>query len=73
MPYVGSPAKVDQGPAPVHRGGGRVDLLVQNADLELIVLEHLEQVLLAHFQALERLLLLDDLFDQGLDMREVQV
>ena len=48
------------GPA-VHRGGWGGDALGDDADLELVVREHPEQVLLGDGEALERLLLLDDL------------
>ena len=52
------PAEIDERPAAIDRRGGSLDLLIQNPHFELVVLEHLQQVLLRHLQSLERLLVL---------------
>jgi len=63
---VGSTAEIDKRAALVDSGAIGGHLLVENANLELVVLEHLQQVGLLHLQTLEILLLLDDLLDQAL-------
>jgi len=61
-----SAAEIDQRTALVDSGAVGGHLLVENAHLELIVFEHLQQVGLLHLQTFEVLLLLDNLLNQTL-------
>ena len=69
---VRTTAKIDKGAVTVDSGSGAVgDLVLDDVLLVGVVGEHLEQILLAHLQSLERLLLLDDLGDNVLEGRPV--
>ena len=70
---VGTPTQVNEGTAPVHGGGGRLDPLVEDPDLEGVVLEHLQQVFLGHLKPFERLFLLDNLLHHVLKYLEVRL
>lgn len=73
VPDVWAATNVDQRAASIDGGGRSGDFLVQNAQFELIVLEHLHQIFLSHLQSLERLLLLDDALEHRLEKRKVIV
>lgn len=69
---VGASAQIDQGAVPVNCGLGAIlNLVLDDVLLVLVVGKHLEQVLLAHLESLERLLLLDHLADNVLKWRPV--
>uniref|UniRef100_A0A2M3ZN17 Putative secreted peptide n=1 Tax=Anopheles braziliensis TaxID=58242 RepID=A0A2M3ZN17_9DIPT len=58
--HVRSTTQINQWTTPVHGGRIRGYLLVQDAHLELVVLEHPQQIGFLHLQPFERLLLLHD-------------
>jgi len=68
MRHVRPSAQVDEGTTSVHRALGAVGhALVDEVLLVLAVSEHLEELVLGHLEADERLLLLDDGGGQGLE------
>ena len=73
MADVRSATKVDERPTAVGRRGGRGHFVAQDAQLELVVLEHLHEVLLPYFESFELLTLLDDRLHHVLHHRKVKV
>ena len=58
---------------PVDGGCGSLDFLVEDSDLELVVLEHLEQIFLLHLEPLKVLLLFHNLLHDIVQALEVVV
>lgn len=66
---VRAPAEIDQGSTSVHRRGRAIgDLGFNELNLVLVVLEHLQEIFLLHFEALEWLFLLDGVFGTRLQV-----
>ena len=70
---VGSSTEVDQGATPIHSSCGGGHLLVEDADFELVVLEHLEKIIFRHFKTLERLFFLHNLLHEVIQDFEVRI
>mmetsp|Transcript_30727 Transcript_30727/g.73805 ORF Transcript_30727/g.73805 Transcript_30727/m.73805 type:complete len:294 (+) Transcript_30727:1554-2435(+) len=67
--HVGAAAQIDQVAAAVGRAHRPVrNLPLQNVHLEVVVLEHLQGLVLGHFDALERVLPLNNLVEARLDV-----
>eukprot|EP00050_Salpingoeca_kvevrii_P006220 m.288086 g.288086 ORF g.288086 m.288086 type:complete len:548 (-) comp11898_c0_seq1:182-1825(-) len=70
---MGAAAQINEGTIAVHRRAVRRNLLVDDAQLELVVGKHLAQVLLGDDKALVLLLLLDGCLHQGLELLVVLI
>eukprot|EP01136_Pigoraptor_vietnamica_P037807 Opistho-1_new@106270 len=68
--HMGPAAKVDERTAAIHRRAFLLDALRDDAPLELVVLEHLEEVGLRHFEALKLLPVLHDALRNGFESGE---
>lgn len=58
-------------PTPINRRRRSLNFFLDNALLERIVIEHVEQILFAHFQALKALSILHDCANDGLQFGKV--
>lgn len=54
-----STTQINQRSTTINSGGRLLNLLIQNANFELIVLEHLQEIFLLHLQTFKWLLILN--------------
>ena len=73
MPDMWPKAQINQGSTSVRSCGRSSNFFIKNANLELVVLEHLEKIFFFHLEAFKRLFVLDCAFHHILQHRKVKV